>query len=65
MGNHDELSMTKDFGDDAPRCALLSSTWSGDKDEEAICSGIETRPDSPDKQSAKTMKQIAADTAKH
>ena len=33
LGSHGELSLTKDFVDDAPRYAILSHTWSVDEDE--------------------------------
>ena len=33
LGSRGELSLTKDFGDDAPRYAILSHTWGRDEDE--------------------------------
>jgi Heterokaryon incompatibility protein (HET) len=32
-GSHGELSLTKDFVDDAPSYAILSHTWGEDEDE--------------------------------
>ena len=43
MGSHGELSLTKDFGDDAPRYAILSHTWNEDNDEEVTFSDIENK----------------------
>ncbi len=33
LGSHREVSLTKDFGDDPPRYAILSHTWRVDEDE--------------------------------
>jgi hypothetical protein len=41
--SHGELSLTKDFGDDAPRYAILSHTWNDDSDEEVTFSDIQNK----------------------
>jgi Heterokaryon incompatibility protein (HET) len=43
LGSHGELSLTKDFGDDAPRYAILSHTWNKDDDKEVIFSDVENK----------------------
>jgi Heterokaryon incompatibility protein (HET) len=43
LSSHAELSLTKDFGDDAPRYAILSHTWNEDNDEEVTFNDIVNR----------------------
>jgi Heterokaryon incompatibility protein (HET) len=43
LDSHGELSLTKDFGDDIPRYAILSHTWNEDNDKEVIFSDIENK----------------------
>ena len=33
IGSHGEVSLTRDFGDDAPRYSILSHTWGADDEE--------------------------------
>jgi hypothetical protein len=41
LSSHGELSLTKDFGDDAPPYAILSHTWNENNDEEVTFNDIE------------------------
>jgi precorrin-4 methylase len=46
LGSQDELSLTKDLSDDAPRYAILSHTWNENNDEEVTFSDIENKSSS-------------------
>ena len=43
LDSHGDLSLTKDFGDDAPPYAVLSHTWNEDNEKEVTFSDVENK----------------------